>query len=33
MSNEWQRIVVGVLIIVLVFFDNLRKRRLGKQLA
>lgn len=31
MSNEWQRIVVGVLIIVLVFFDNLRKRRLGKQ--
>jgi ribose/xylose/arabinose/galactoside ABC-type transport system permease subunit len=30
MSDEWQRIVVGVLIVVLVFFDNMRKRRAGK---
>ena len=30
MTDEWQRIVVGVLIVVLVFLDNLRKRRAGK---
>ncbi|MBX7254740.1 MAG: ABC transporter permease [Candidatus Hydrogenedentes bacterium] len=30
MSDEWQRIVVGTLIVVLVFFDNMRKRRSGK---
>ena len=30
MPDEWQRIAVGVLIIVLVFFDNARKRRAGK---
>jgi ribose/xylose/arabinose/galactoside ABC-type transport system permease subunit len=29
-SDEWQRIIVGGLIIVLVFFDNWRKRRSGK---
>jgi len=32
MPDEWQRIAVGVLIIVLVFFDNARKRRAGKLL-
>ncbi len=30
MSDEWQRIVVGTLIVVLVFFDNMRKRRSGR---
>ncbi|MCC6697525.1 MAG: ABC transporter permease [Candidatus Hydrogenedentes bacterium] len=30
MSDEWQRIVVGVLIVVLVYIDNMRKRRAGK---
>lgn len=30
MSDEWQRIVVGTLIVVLVFFDNVRKRRSGR---
>ncbi|NUM56040.1 MAG: ABC transporter permease [Candidatus Hydrogenedentes bacterium] len=30
MKNEWQRGFIGVLIIVLVFVDNVRKRRAGK---
>jgi ribose/xylose/arabinose/galactoside ABC-type transport system permease subunit len=30
MTDEWQRIFVGALIIILVYFDNLRKRRAGK---
>lgn len=30
MRNEWQRVFIGVLIIVLVFVDNIRKRRAGK---
>lgn len=30
MENEVQRIVIGVLIVVLVFIDNLRKRRAGR---
>jgi ribose/xylose/arabinose/galactoside ABC-type transport system permease subunit len=29
-SDEWQRIIVGTLIIALVFVDNWRKRRSGK---
>lgn len=30
MPNEWQRVFIGVLIIALVFVDNMRKRRAGK---
>lgn len=30
MQNEWQRVIIGVLIVALVFVDNVRKRRAGK---
>ncbi len=30
MPDEWQRIFVGALIIILVYIDNMRKRRAGK---
>ena len=30
MRNEWQRVFIGVLIVSLVFIDNVRKRRAGK---
>ena len=30
MRNEWQRVFIGVPIVVLVFVDNVRKRRAGK---
>ncbi len=30
MRNEWQRVFIGVLIVALVFVDNMRKRRAGE---
>ncbi|HNT89038.1 MAG TPA: hypothetical protein PKL84_14330, partial [Candidatus Hydrogenedentes bacterium] len=29
LNDNWQRVLIGSLIIVLVFYDNLRKRRAG----